>query len=427
LCSVFDIGLTRRYRLKFALKIATAAVLAASATGALAQKGETVKIAWLDPLSGLMAAVGTNQLKTFQFLAEEFNKKNVAGVKFEVIGIDNKLSPQETTAALRSAMDQGARYVVQGNGSGPALAIMDALEKHNARNPGKEVVYFNYAAVDPDLTNSKCSYWHFRLDADTSMKMEALTTFMKDQADIKKVYLINQNYSHGQQVAKYAKDNLKTKRPDVQIVGDDLHPLAQVRDFAPYIAKIKASGADTVITGNWGSDLALLIKSANDAGLNVKFYTYYAVTNGTPTAMGAASDGKVYMVGYSHYNAPGPIAPMMNEFKKRFNEDLYTTSPYTVYAMLAEAFVRTKSTDPVKVAAAMEGMKFKSFNGDVEMRKSDHQLQQGLWITRWQKADAKSPYSPENTGYTLAPVKYYEPYVSSTPTSCQMKRPGGAS
>jgi len=351
----------------------------------------------------------------------------VAGVKFEVIGIDNKLSPQETTAALRSAMDQGARYVVQGNGSGPALAIMDALEKHNARNPGKEVVYFNYAAVDPDLTNSKCSYWHFRLDADTSMKMEALTTFMKDQADIKKVYLINQNYSHGQQVAKYAKDNLKTKRPDVQIVGDDLHPLAQVRDFAPYIAKIKASGADTVITGNWGSDLALLIKSANDAGLNVKFYTYYAVTNGTPTAMGAASDGKVYMVGYSHYNAPGPIAPMMNEFKKRFNEDLYTTSPYTVYAMLAEAFVRTKSTDPVKVAAAMEGMKFKSFNGDVEMRKSDHQLQQGLWITRWQKADAKSPYSPENTGYTLAPVKYYEPYVSSTPTSCQMKRPGGAS
>ncbi|MES2251463.1 MAG: branched-chain amino acid ABC transporter substrate-binding protein [Pseudomonadota bacterium] len=413
--------------MKFALKIATAAVLAATAAGAFAQKGETVKIAWLDPLSGLMAAVGTNQLKTFQFLAEEFNKKNVAGVKFEVIGIDNKLSPQETTAALRSAMDQGARYVVQGNGSGPALAIMDALEKHNARNPGKEVVYFNYAAVDPDLTNSKCSYWHFRLDADTSMKMEALTTFMKDQPDIKKVYLINQNYSHGQQVAKYAKDNLKTKRPDVQIVGDDLHPLAQVRDFAPYIAKIKASGADTVITGNWGSDLALLIKSANDAGLNVKFYTYYAVTNGTPTAMGAASDGKVYMVGYSHYNAPGPIAPMMNEFKKRFNEDLYTTSPYTVYAMLAEAFVRTKSTDPVKVAAAMEGMKFKSFNGDVEMRKSDHQLQQGLWITRWQKADAKSPYSPENTGYTLAPVKYYEPYVSSTPTSCQMKRPGGAS
>ncbi|WP_159916260.1 branched-chain amino acid ABC transporter substrate-binding protein [Pantoea sp. 18069] len=410
--------------MKFAFKAVTAAVILASAGGAMAQQGETVKIAWLDPLSGLMAALGSNQLKSFQFLAEEFSKKNAAGVKFEVIGIDNKLSPQETTSALRSAMDQGARYVVQGNGSGPALAIMDALEKHNARNKGKEVVYLNYAAVDPDLTNSKCSYWHFRLDADTSMKMEALTTYMKDLPEVKKVYLINQNYAHGHQVSKYAKDMLKRKRPDVEIVGDDLSPLAQVRDFSPYIAKIKQSGADSVITGNWGSDLALLIKAANDAGLNnVKFYTYYAIATGAPTAMGAGAAGKVYAVGYGHLNLPGEIGRIVTDFKKRFNDDMYTASVYNAYAMLTEAFVRAKSTDPVKVAATMEGMKFKGFNGEVEMRKSDHQLQQGLFITRWEKADAKYPMDSENTGYTLAPVKYYEPYVASTPTSCEMKRP----
>lgn len=409
--------------MQLAFKTIAATVLLASASGAFAQKGETVKIAWLDPLSGLMAAVGTNQLKTTQFLAEEFNKKNAAGVKFEVIGIDNKLSPQETTSALRSAMDQGARYVLQGNGSGPALAIIDALEKHNARNPGKEVIYLNYAAVDPDLTNSKCSYWHFRYDADTSMKMEALTTYMKDQPEIKKIYLINQNYSHGQQVSKFAKAMMKRKRPEVEFVGDDLHPLAQVRDFSPYIAKIKQSGADTVITGNWGSDLTLLIKAANDAGLNVKFYTYYAVTTGTPTAMGAASADKVYQVSYAHYNMGGEIGKLADQFKAKFNDDLYTSDIYTVFASLVEAFTRTKSTDPVKVAATLEGMRFKSFNGEVEMRKTDHQLQQGLYITRWEKASAKYPYSPENTGYTLVPVKYYEPYVASTPTSCQMKRP----
>jgi len=410
--------------MKFTLKCTVATVMTISAAAAFAQKGETVKIGWLDPLSGLMAAVGTNQLKTFQFFAEEFNKKNAAGVKFEIIGIDNKLSPQETTSALRSAMDQGARYIVQGNGSGPALAIIDALEKNNARNPGKEALYLNYAAVDPDLTNSKCSYWQYRFDADTSMKMEALTTYMKDVPEIKKVYLINQNYSHGQQVSKFAKQNLKDKRPDIEIVGDDLHPLAQVRDFAPYIQKIKASGADSVITGNWGSDLALLIKSANDSGLNVKFYTYYAVTTGTPTAMGAGSDGKVYQVGYAHYNMGGEMQKYADDFKKKFNDDLYTTDVYTVFQALTDAFVKAKSTDPVKVAAAMEGMKFKSFNGDVELRKSDHQLQQGLFITKWEKASAKYPYSPENTGYTLAPVKYYDAYVASTPTSCQMKRPG---
>ena len=244
-------------RRSFGLSIGAAVALGSPAV--LAQRGQVIRVAWLDPLTGLMAPVGQNQIKSFQFMAEHFSRNNPAGVRFEMVPFDNKLSPAESLNVLKAAIDQGIRYVVQGNGSGAALAISDAVTKHNERNPGREVVYLNYAAVDPDLTNSRCSYWHFRLDADTSMKMEALTTYMRDQRDIRRVYLINQNYAHGVQVARYAKEALARKRPDIQIVGEDLHPLAQVRDFAPYIAKIKASGADTVITGNWGSDLALLV------------------------------------------------------------------------------------------------------------------------------------------------------------------------
>ncbi|MBI5924475.1 MAG: branched-chain amino acid ABC transporter substrate-binding protein [Aquabacterium sp.] len=403
------------------LSLLVAASLSAGA--ALAQKGETVKIAWIDPLSGLMASVGQNQVKSFQFVAEKINANNPAGVKFEIVSIDNKLSPAESLNALKSAADQGIRYVVQGLGSGSALALVDGVNKYNERNPGKEIVYLNYAAVDPDLTNSKCSYWHFRLDADTSMKMEALTTFIKDQKDVQKVYLINQNYAHGQQVSKFAKSMLGRKRADIQIVGDDLHPLAQVRDFAPYVAKIKSSGADTVITGNWGSDLALLVKAANEAGLNVKFYTYYANFGGTPTALGKAADGRVYQVGYGHYNMPGLNATLVSEFKKRFNDDYYSAATYSGLTMLAEGMAKAKSTDPVKVAAAMEGLKFKSFNGEVELRKTDHQLQQPLFIAKWAPVDAKNGYDVEKTGMTFVPVKSFDAYVSSTPTSCQMKRP----
>ena len=395
---------------------------AAAAAGPLA--GQTVKIAWIDPLSGLMAPVGSNQLKSFQFFADKFSgANNPAGVKFEVIGLDNKLSPAESLTALQAAIDQGVRYITQGNGSSVAGALIDAVNRHNSRNPGKEVIFLNHSAVDPDFTNSKCSYWHFRFDADTSMRMEALTTFMKDQTDIKKVYLLNQNYSHGHQVAKFAKENLKRKRPDIEIVGEDLHPLAQVRDFAPYIAKIKASGADTVITGNWGSDLSLLIKAANDAGLNVKFLTYYAPGAGTPTAMGSASAGKVYTVAYAHYNMGGDMGKWQAEFKQRLNDDFYTGSVIHIFKGLGEAMAKAKSTDPVKVAPVLSGLKFQSYNGEVEMRKTDHQLQQPLFLTRWQKADAKFPYSPENTGMTLALVKEFPAYVASTPTSCQMKRP----
>jgi branched-chain amino acid transport system substrate-binding protein len=405
-------------------RLIAAAALAACSLGAYAQKGETVKIAWIDPLSGLMAPVGSNQLKSFQFFAEKFSKTNPAGVKFEVIGIDNKLSPAESLNALKAAMDQGVRYITQGNGSSVAGALIEAVNKHNERNPGKEIIFLNHSAVDPDFTNSKCSYWHFRFDADTSMKIEAMTTFMKDDKSIKKVYLFNQNYSHGHQVAKFAKENLARKRADVQIVGEDLHPLAQVRDFSPYIAKIKASGADTVITGNWGSDLALLVKAANEGGYTGKFYTYYTGVTGTPTALGPTGAGRVYQIAYSHYNMGGDMGKWMAEFKQKFNDDFYTSSVVTIYNALGEAMAKAKSTDPVKVAAALSGLKFKSYHGDVEMRKTDHQMQQPLWMTVWQKADKKFPYSPENTGMTLAPVKEFPSYVSSTPTSCQMKRPG---
>ncbi len=405
------------------LLLGSAMVLASSA--ALAQKGETVKIAWIDALTGLTAATGQNQLKGFQFLAERFSQANPAGVKFQIVSFDNKLSPQETVNALQAAIDQGIRYVAQGTGTGPATAIIDFLNKYNERNPGKEVLFLNYAAVDPALTNEKCSFWHFRLDADTSMKMEALTTFMKDQKDVKKVYLINQNYAHGHQVAKYAKENLATKRPDVQIVGEDLTPLAQTRDFAPYIAKIKASGADTVITGNWSSDLTLLVKAANDGGLNAKFYTYYAPVSGTPTAMGANAAGRVYAVGVMPYEAPAG-RKLMDDYKAKFNDDFYTAQIYNAYALLGAAMAKAKSTAPIKVAAAMEGLEVNSLSGAVTMRKSDHQLQQTVYISQWQKAGAKPfDYSVENTGYTFRTVKTFEPYVASTPTSCQMKRPAG--
>jgi len=395
----------------------------ASPAAAKPLAGQTVKMVRIDALTGLLGPVGASQLKGYQFFAEKYSATNPAGVKFEITGIDNKLSPTESLNALKSAIDQGVRYIVQGNGSSVALALIDAINKHNERNPGKEVIYFNDSAVDPDLTNSKCSYWHFRYDADTSMKIEAMTAFMKDQPDIKKVYLLNQNYSHGHQVAKYAKENLARKRPDIQIVGEDLHPLAQVRDFAPYIAKIKASGADTVITGNWGSDLSLLVKAANEGGYTGKFYTYYTGVTGTPTALGTNGAGRVFQVAYSHYNMGGQLDAWMKEFNQKYNDDFYTLSTIRIFESLGEAMAKAKSTDPVKVAAALEGLKWKSVSGDLEMRKSDHQLQQPLFVTVWQKADAKYPYSPEKTGMTLVPVKEYPNYVSSTPTSCEMKRP----
>ena len=275
------------------------------AIGALAGSAMAdVKIASIDPLSGGGAATGILAQKTHQFYLDAINAAGgLNGEKLELLSFDNKVNPQESLIQLKRALDEGARYVVQGNGSAVALAITDAVQKYNERNPGKEVVFLNYAAVDPALTNEKCNFWHFRFDADADMKMAALTDVIARDTKIKRVYLINQDYSFGKAVAAAASRMLAEKRPDIKIVGDELHQLQKVNDFSPYVAKIKAAGADTVITGNWSNDMVLLIKAGKDAGLKVAWETYYGGSPGAVTAIGEAGIDTLKQVSEWHRNA----------------------------------------------------------------------------------------------------------------------------
>ena len=405
------------------LYVSAGLIAALSSSSVLA---DNIKIAFIDPLSGPFAPVGQNLLRSFQVAVDMANREKWApSHTFEVTGFDNKASPQESLTVLKTVIDQGYRYIVQGNGSGAAGALIDAINKHNERNPGKEIVFLNYAAVDPDLTNSKCSFWHFRLDANSDMKMEALTTFLSKDKSVKKVYIIGQNYAHGHQVTRAAKEYLKRKRPDIEIVGDDLHPIGSVKDFSPYVAKISASGADTIITGNWGSDLALLVKAARESDLKAKFYTYYGYTTGVPTVMGAAAADHVLYVGaWNVNNETYSGKDIVESFKKKYSDDFYGIATYSAIQLLAKGVTQAKTTDPVKVAFAMEGQKFKSLNGEVEMRKTDHQLQQPLYVATWVKTNTKDvKFDQENTGFGWRTEQKVEPYVAAQPTSCSMKRP----
>ena len=153
------------------------APLAAAALLATAAQAQTVKIAYIDPLSGPFANVGEQGLAEFRFAVDRINKSGTLGkVKLEVVPFDNKVSPQESLNQLKRVIDQDIRYITQGNSSAVAGALLEAVNRHNERNPGKEIVYLNYAAVDPAYTNEKCSFWHFRFDANSDMKMESLTT-----------------------------------------------------------------------------------------------------------------------------------------------------------------------------------------------------------------------------------------------------------
>ncbi|MGP0090699.1 MAG: branched-chain amino acid ABC transporter substrate-binding protein [Xanthobacteraceae bacterium] len=403
-----------------------AAVAVLGAVGPL-QAQETVKIAYIDPLSGAGASIGEAGLKNFQFIAEDQNAKGGAlGKNIEVIGYDNKLNPQESLVQMQKAIDDGVRIVTQGNGSSVAAAITDFVAKFNERNPGKEVLFLNYAAVDPVLTNEKCNFWHFRWDANSDIKMEALTNYMKPRTNIKSIYLINQDYSFGQAVRSEARKMLGAKRPDVQIVGDEVTPLQRTTDFAPYIAKIKASGADSVVTGNWGQDFALLLKAAADAGLQVDWYTYYAGGTGGPTAIRQTGlNHRVFQITEGGANIPNAASQEFeNELRAKTGIGLSYARGVNEIRMLAAAIDAAKSTESAKIAAKLEGMKVTAFTGgDAFMRADDHQFFQPMYIESFGERGANEPFDEEKTGWGWRVVEKIDTPNTMLPTTCKMQRP----
>jgi branched-chain amino acid transport system substrate-binding protein len=402
-----------------------AVALAVCSLGVQAQ----IKIAYIDPLSGGAATIGEHGLKHLQFLVETINAKGgvLGGQKLEAVAYDNKGSPQESLVQVQKAIDAGVRFITQGNGSGAATAISEFVNKFNERNPGKEVLYFNYAAVDPALTNEKCSYWHFRWDANSDIKMAALTNFMKDHKDIKKVYIIGQDYSFGHAVRNAANTMLKAKRPDIQVVGDELHPLMKITDFAPYVAKIKASGADSVITGNWGNDMALLLKSAADAGLQVNWYTYYAGGAGGPTAIKQTGlDHRVFQISEWHTNVPAPeMEAFADAFLKKYGgtaqQGWWYLRMKNQMDMFADALNKAKSADPKKVAAVLSDMKYKnSLGAETFMRPSDHSLFQDMYISSF---GSGTKHDEEKTGWGWKTVGLIKAQDTVIPTTCKMNVP----
>ncbi|MEM7525911.1 MAG: branched-chain amino acid ABC transporter substrate-binding protein, partial [Pseudomonadota bacterium] len=388
------------------LRITACAVtaLAVSVGAALAAGHETIKIAFIDPLSGPFASTGANGLNQYKFAAEELvnSKGGVLGSKFEIVGFDNKISPKESLIQLQVAIDQGIRYIAQGNSSGVANALTDAINKHNRRNPEDRVLFLNYSAVDPALTNDKCNFWHFRFDANADIKMDALTDVMAADEAMKKVYVIGQDYSFGKAVAAAAVKNLSAKRPDVEIVGNELHPIGKVKDFTPYARKIVASGADAVITGNWGADMLGLGKAILENGYEGPIFTYYAAADGITAAFGETGDGSLRLVGEGQINPPPSdrAAEYVTAFKAKYPDGNLSQARITnVIEMLARAIEAAGSADDVvAVATALEGMEHDSlWGGKLFMRPQDHQLIQDVHIMAHTNEGIDFDY--DNSGY----------------------------
>ena len=387
-------------------------------------------------MSGPFANTGEAVFRNLVWATERVNARggvklpaNLGGARNLLIErYDSKGQNEEALSALRAAIDDGVTVIAQGNSSATAAVLIDAINKHNERQPAKRVLFLNYSAVDPALTNEKCSYWHFRFDAHADMRMTALMDVFKDDKATQSIYLIGQDYSFGQSVLKEAKRQITAQRPDVQIVGEELHPLGRVKDFIPYAAKIKASGAQAVLTGNWGNDLTLLIKAAKDVGFEGKFYTFYGNALGAPAAIGDAGVGKVIAVAEWFPNAAGaPAEAFYQSFRQRFplaKDDYVHMRMQMVIEALAQSMEKAGSIEAGAVAAQMEKAVVTMAGQTGAMRAADHQFQQPLLVAQMGKlGDAGVKFDVEGSGYGFRVIKTIASDKAAMATSCKMVRP----
>ena len=412
------------------LRISVAALGALLAGAANAQGAAPYKIAFIDPLSGPFAAVGETMLLHTRFAVEDLNAKNAlsGGRKFELIQLDSKLSAQESQSALQSAIDQGARAVVTGgSGSSVVAAIVQSASRWNQRNPGKEVIVFNHSSIDPELTGKHCNFWHFQTEANTAMKMKALANFARKQPDIHKVYLFNQDYAHGTQWATYGRHLVGLARPDVQFVGEQLHGVGRVKDFAPYVAQMKQAGADTLISGNWGPDMMLLLKAAGEAGMNPRILNPSAGSMpGTVLAASQAKTDRLTWVAEWHPGQEGTpkVDALAKAFRAKTGKEFLSPRIDLTPRLLAAAIQKAGSDEPVKVARALEDLTLDSSVGPVRMRAQDHQLLLPQVVNTIAPVDGKSVkvgWDGVNWGFRTEAM--YSGNELAQGSDCKMVRP----
>ena len=393
----------------------------------------TVRIALIESLSGPFGNTGEAVFRNLVWATERVNARG--GVKLptgaqalRIERYDSKGQNEEALAALRSAIDDGIRVIAQGNSSATAAVLIDAINKHNEREPAKRVLFLNYSAVEPSLTNEKCSFWHFRFDAHADMRMAALMDVLKDDKALKSIYLIGQDYSFGQSVLREAKRQISLQRPDVQIVGDELHPMARVKDFLPYAAKIKQSGAQAVLTGNFGNDLTLLVKAAKDVGFEGKFYTFYGNALGVPGVLAEAGVGKVIAVADWFPNTPGADSERFYQaFRQRFpkpQDDYVHMRMQLMVEALTQSIEKAGSTEAAAVARQLEKASVNVSGLAGTMRAADHQFQQPLRVAVMDRQGAPGvKFDVEGSGFGFRVIKTISQTGAEQPHNCQMNRP----
>ncbi len=408
------------------------AIAIASALGgfiAMPASAAPVKIGLVETLSGPQASSGQAYRSAVRYAIDQINaaRRMERRTGCSCGNTTTRAAPAGAADKLKAAAADGVQIIVQGASSAIGGQITEDVRKYNLRNPGKEMVYINVGAEALELTGEKCNFYHFRFaeqcrgphpipDRGDEEGQRAGYQGLRHQPEL----LVGTGHGEGH-----------PGRPEagrLTVVEKTLHDVNRIQDFAPYVAKIAASGADTVITGNWSNDLLLLMKASKAAGLKARYGTVYLDQPGNLANAGELAVGNFVVHTFNAEAGGADAARFVDDYKAKTGHIPVFVEPQTVYGMnmVADALQRTPATNGVlnvnEFAKALETAHIATPMGEMRMRAADHQAQLPMVISTVTR-DAK--YKMDGTDMGFKPVLLLSARDASTPApaSCKMKRP----
>ncbi len=383
-------------------------------------KGDTIKIAVVSSFSGPGAVNGELHFLSISWAAYDINKRGgiwVDGKKklVEVIKADHMSKADQCKKICERMILHDKVHVLMGtNGSHLMKIINEVANKYKA-------IAWNFTAPADDIQDAtNFGRYSFAGGYSTGQMGRAIAYYYGQvKKKEKKFYILCQDYVLGHALADSFKTGLKEYYPDAQVVGEDYHKLF-LTDFAPYLEKIKASGADAIYSGNWPPDSTNLLKQARQMGVKLPFagWAFMADIAGLQEI---GIEGTKGLVKVDEFDQPSPFKNpdyvkyykiWHNQWKKwsaPYNSATYEHAssgvcghfPMQTYWLLS-AIERAKSTNADKILAVLENDTYRMVNGNVlKMRACDHKAIQNLSVVE------SVPPAEQKISMTIPPYYWF--------------------
>ena len=382
--------------------------------------GDTIKIAIVASHSGPAAVVGQIYWISALWAAHDINKRGgilVDGKRkmVEMIKANTESKPAIAKKVCERMVLQEKVHVLWGtNGSHIMKVINQVAAKY-------KVIAQCAASLSDELYDAKnFTRYSFMTSFQTSQIGRAAAYYYSQRKKEKKFYILCQDYLFGHSMAEGFKEGLKQYYPEAEIVGEDYHKLF-LTDFAPYLTKIKASGAEAIFTGDWIPDAANLLKQARQMGITLPIANTFLDEPNMLHDVGV--EGTKGLLNISQYGTENPSFKTPGQIKayKQWNDLWKTkwTAPYNTMLYkhgtgnigsytqqtywLLSVIERAGSTDPEKIIKTWEGDTFKMTNGKVlTMRATDHKAIQDLHAVEF------VPPEVQKVSFNIEPYYWYE-------------------